>query len=171
MKFNRNNILLDVIEIQPEIFYDFRGEYIETFNEKYFDQIRSLIGTKIQWVQDDVSISRKHVLRGLHGDEKTWKLIQCLQGDILVVIVDMRENSKTYAKHIKITLNDKNRKQILIPPMFANGHLVMSEQAIFSYKQSEYYGNGLVQFTEKWDDLSLGIDWPISNPILSSRDK
>ena len=181
MKFSTNQFLPNIIEIQPEIFYDFRGEYVETWNQKYYEKLFPYLQIKdngyshflpkVEWVQDDVSISRRHVLRGLHGDSKTWKLIQCLQGDILVAVVDMRLESKTLHNHILISINDKNRKQILIPPNFANGHLVMSKQAIFSYKQSEYYDGMDKQFTVRWDDPEIGINWPITNPILSYRDK
>jgi len=171
MKYTRNQNLLDIIEIQPEIFYDFRGEYIETWNKKYYEQINKMVKQDIEWVQDDVSVSKKHVFRGLHGDYKTWKLIQCLQGDILVAIVDMRKESPTLHKHILITINDKNRKQLLIPPGFANGHLVMSDSCIFSYKQSTYYDGMDKQFTVRGDDPLIGIKWPIQYSILSSRDK
>jgi dTDP-4-dehydrorhamnose 3,5-epimerase len=83
----------------------------------------------------------------------------------------MRPESRTYLKHELFSINDKNRNQILIPPGFANGHLVMSDFGIFSYKQSTLYGGASKQFTVRWDDPKVGIEWPINNPILSSRDK
>ena len=83
----------------------------------------------------------------------------------------MRESSDTYLEYDMFSINDKNRKQILIPPGFANGHLVMSDFGIFSYKQSTLYGGASEQFTVKWNDPKLNIPWPIDNPILSSRDK
>lgn len=155
--------------IQPSVFYDYRGEYIETFNEARYS-FTDLHGRPIRFVEDDVSVSRRHVLRGLHGDEKTWKLIQCLLGEIYVVVVDMRSDSPAYLRWEAFTLNEKNRTQLLIPAGCANGHLCLSERCLFSYKQSEYYSGAENQFTVKWDDPKLDIWWPIRNPILSRRD-
>jgi dTDP-4-dehydrorhamnose 3,5-epimerase len=166
MKTYNDKVLPEILIFQPEVFYDYRGEYIETYNEQKYNEYK-----KINFVQDDVSISRKDVLRGLHGDNKTWKLIQCLYGSIMVVIVDCNKNSKTYYKHSTFHLNDKNLLQILIPPNYANGHLCISDKCIFSYKQSEYYNGSEQQFTVLWNDPDLNIKWPITNPILSLRDK
>lgn len=150
-----------LIRIIPEIFRDHRGEYVETWNHLLYNT-----NAHITFVQDDISTSKLGVLRGLHGDWKTWKLIQCLKGEIFVVIVDCRkENRGTIETFI---LNDQNRHQLLIPPGCANGHLVLSD-CIFSYKQSTYYEGADKQFTIAWD--SLNVNWPIKNPILSLRDK
>lgn len=168
MKYTYSKIFPEVAIIQPEIFYDFRGEYVETWNiknYKIFDK------GNITFKQDDISVSSKHILRGLHGDFETWKLVQCTYGSLLQVIVDMRSDSKTYLKYEMFSITDKNRNQILIPPGFANGHLVMSEIGIFSYKQSTLYVGADAQFTVRWDDPKLNIPWPITNPILSLRDK
>ena len=151
--------------ITPEVFHDFRGEYIETYNEKYYEAILN-----VHFVQDDISTSRFGMARGLHGDDKTWKLIQCLSGSIYVVVVDMRKDSSTYLQHETFTINDKNRKQILVPAGCANGHMCMTDMCIFSYKQSEYYEGSKKQFTVKWNDERFNIYLPIPNPILSERD-
>ena len=167
MKYNFSE-KLGLSIIQPDIFYDYRGEYIETWNVenyKIFDMNSS------EFKQDDISTSVKHTLRGLHGDDKTWKLVSCIYGSLLQVVVDMRANSETFMEWELFSINDKNRKQILIPPGFANGHLVMSDFGIFSYKQTTLYGGQRSQFTVKWNDPKLNIPWPIDNPILSSRDK
>lgn len=149
--------------IKPKIFKDHRGEYIETWNKDEYNKIIWL-----DFVQDDISTSKFGVLRGLHGDYKTWKLIQCLKGEIFVAIADCREEHKKVIK--TFILNDVNREQLLIPPGCANGHQVLSKDGcIFSYKQSTYYEGSDKQFTVGWD--SLNIDWPIKNPILSLRDK
>ena len=132
---------------------------------------KSAVEKKIEFKQDDISTSVKHTLRGLHGDNKTWKLVSCVYGSLLQVVVDMRESSDTYLEYDMFSINDKNRKQILIPPGFANGHLVMSDFGIFCYKQSTLYGGAEEQFTLKWNDPKVNIPWPIDNPILSSRDK
>ena len=163
MKIDSIEKINDMKLITPDIFYDFRGEYVETYNEKDWD-----IG--IKFVQDDISISNYKVLRGLHGDKNTWKLVQCLQGSFYLVLVDCRENSPTYANWFGYCLNDKNRQQILIPAGCANGHLCLSEKCIFHYKQSEYYQGADKQFTLRWNALP-DIFWPIDNPILSQRDR
>jgi len=155
--------------ITPDVFHDFRGEYVETFNRcKY--SFENLDGTPVEFVEDDISVSSKYVLRGLHGDEKTWKLIQCLEGSFYYVVVDMRKDSATYLNWESFTLNEKNRQQVLVPAGCANGHLVLSERCIFSYKQSCYYSGMRNQFTVRWDDPKLSIFWPVQTPILSERD-
>lgn len=168
MKYEFSKILPDVAIITPNIFYDYRGEYVETWN---IENYKIFNKENITFKQDDISTSVRYTLRGLHGDNETWKLVQCLYGSLLQVVVDMRPNSETYLKHDMFSINDKNRRQILIPPGFANGHLVMSEMGIFSYKQSTLYVGADAQFTVRWDDPKLNIPWPITNPILSLRDK
>lgn len=155
-----------VLLIKHEIFEDYRGEYIETYNEKIYKEH----GIDVNFVQDDISISSKHVLRGIHGDSETWKLISCLYGKFYLVVVNCNKNSKNFSKWQSFTLSDKNRYQILIPPMYGNAHLVLSDLAIFHYKQSTYY-HPEKQFTYKWNDDRLKIWWPIKNPILSQRDE
>jgi dTDP-4-dehydrorhamnose 3,5-epimerase len=154
-------ILPEVKIYQPDSFEDFRGELYTLFKQE---------DSNLIFNHDKVSVSRKNVLRGLHGDSKSWKLITCLAGEVMLVVVDNRKDSHNYLKWDSIILTAKNRKSVLVPPMFANGHLVLSEEATFFYKWS-YPGNYPDvedQFTLKWD--SLGIHWPISNPILSKRD-
>jgi len=167
MKFKLSKNLPEVAIIQPEVFYDHRGEYVETWNQENYKIFNN---GNVEFKQDDISTSVKHTLRGLHGDFETWKLVQCLYGSLLQVVIDMRPNSETYLKHDMFPINDKNRSQILIPPGFANGHLVMSDFGIFSYKQSTLYKGAGAQFTVRWDDPKLNIAWPIENPILSLRD-
>jgi dTDP-4-dehydrorhamnose 3,5-epimerase len=165
MKYKRSD-KLGLAIIQPDIFYDYRGEYVETWNVENYK-----VFGDIEFKQDDISTSVKHTLRGLHGDDKTWKLVSCIYGSLLQVVVDMRESSDTYLEYDMFSINDKNRNQILIPPGFANGHLVMSDFGIFNYKQSTLYTGASTQFTVKWNDPKLNIPWPIDNPLLSSRDK
>lgn len=162
MTKEESKIIPGLVRVIPEIFRDHRGEYVETWNRLLYDT-----NPHITFVQDDISVSRYKVLRGLHGDWITWKLIQCLRGEIFVAIVDCRtENKGTIETFI---LNEQNRHQLLIPPGCANGHLVLSDDCIFSYKQSTYYEGASNQFTLAWD--SLNIDWPIKDPILSLRDR
>ena len=156
-----------VLLIKPsDIFRDFRGTYMETYNEKLYTEA----GINVKFVQDDISVSKQNVLRGLHGDSKTWKLVSCLYGEFYLVVVNWDDASPQYRQWEAFTLSDHNRLQVLIPPKFGNGHLVMSEQAIFHYKQSTYY-NRAGQFTILWNDPRLRIKWPINNPILSKRDQ
>ena len=160
----------DLLVIQPAVFYDFRGEYVETFNALDY-QFHDAQGAHIEFVEDDISVSRHGTLRGLHGDSATWKLIQCLYGEFYYVVADMRKESPTYLKWQAFTLNDKNRTQVLVPAGCANGHLCISDSCIFSYKQSQYYSGAQNQFTVRWDDPKLRIYWPMKEPILSERDR
>jgi len=150
----------------PTVFEDFRGVYVELYNEKIY----KTNGITIDFIQDDISISSKHVLRGIHGDNKTWKLVSCLQGKFYLVVVNYDEDSSQFTQWTSFTLSESNRLQVLIPPKFGNGHVVLSEQAIFHYKQSTYY-NRDDQFTLLWNDPKLNIWWPIKNPIMSRRDE
>lgn len=149
----------------PTIFKDFRGTYVELYN----DELYKKAGITINFVQDDISTSSFNVLRGLHGDLKTWKLISCLYGKFYLMVVNWDESSSQYRQWEAFTLSDENRQQVLIPPKFANGHLVLSEQAVFHYKQSTYYDRP-GQFTIMWNDPVLNLPWPVKNPILSKRD-
>ena len=149
----------------PTIFEDFRGEYIEIYNKAIYDEN----GIDIDFIQDDISISGKNVLRGLHGDQETWKLVSCLQGAFYLVVVNNDPNSDQYKQSVSLTLSDKNRQQVLIPPKYGNGHLVLTKQAIFHYKQNTEY-NREGQFTIKWNDPEYNFWWPIKDPITSIRD-
>ena len=150
----------------PTVFEDFRGHYIETYNRSiYFNA-----GIPIEFIQDDISVSHRNVLRGIHGDTRTWKLISCLRGSFYFVVVNNDPNSSQYRQWASFTLSDVNRLQILVPPNFGNGHVVMSEEAIFHYKQSTE-SDRASQFPLRWDDPELNIWWPVKNPILSQRDQ
>jgi dTDP-4-dehydrorhamnose 3,5-epimerase len=149
----------------PTVFEDFRGSYVELYNEALYREA----GIDATFVQEDISVSSRHVLRGIHGDGETWKLVSCLHGKFYLVVVNWDERSPQYRQWEAFVLSDQNRQQVLIPPRFGNGHLVLSETAIFHYKQSTYY-NRAGQFTVLWNDPGLGIWWPVSDPILSRRD-
>jgi len=158
--------LYGVLLIKLGIFEDHRGEYIETYNEALYKEK----GIDTKFVQDDISVSTRNVLRGIHGDDQTWKLISCLYGRFYLVVVNFDTESKDFGKWQSFVLSNKNRLQVLVPPKYGNAHLVFSETAIFHYKQSTYYDRSR-QFTYKWDDPKLNIWWPIKNPILSERDE
>ena len=158
--------LKGVLQIYPYIFRDHRGQFVETYNEELYRKN----GIKVKFNQDDISISKENVLRGIHSDSKSWKLVSCIHGKLYVVIVNCNEKSKDFGKWQAFLLSDKNKKQILIPPKYGCSYLVLSKEAIFTYKQSEYYSPKR-QDTYKWNDSRFKIKWPIKNPILSKRDK
>ena len=165
MKVEKTN-LEGVLKITLDAFEDHRGYYIETYNQELYEKN----GINTKFIQDDISVSKKNVLRGVHGDQKTLKLISCLEGEFYLVVVNNDESSTQYKQWESFTLSEKNRIQVLVPPRFGNGHLVMSERAIFHYKQNTYYSRK-DQFTILWDDSNYNIKWPINNPILSKRDQ
>lgn len=155
----------EVLLVQPSIFEDHRGTFVETYNVK--DYLKH--GINVEFVRDDISTSSRHVLRGIHYDNKTWKLIQCLYGRFYFVVVDMREESSQYLKWQSFILSGNNQTQILVPPGFGNGHLVLSDHCIFHYKMSEYYDPDNEKIL-RWDDPRADIFWPIKNPQLSYKD-
>jgi dTDP-4-dehydrorhamnose 3,5-epimerase len=155
-----------VLLIKPSIFEDHRGQYVEIYNEDLYRKY----GIDVKFIQDDISVSSKHALRGIHGDNETWKLISCLHGKFYLIVLNWDESSPQFGEWQSFVLSEHNRLQVLVPPKFGNGHLVLSEQAIFHYKQSTSY-NRAGQFTVLWNDKKLNIWWPIKNPILSRRDE
>jgi dTDP-4-dehydrorhamnose 3,5-epimerase len=150
----------------PTIFEDFRGYYVETYNQDIYRQA----GIDIEFKQDDISVSRQHTLRGIHGDQDTWKLVSCLQGTFYLLVVNNDPASAQYKQWQGFTLSETNRLQVLIPPKFGNGHLVLSEWATFHYKQNTNY-NRAGQFTLFWNDPAFNFWWPLKEPlIISQRD-
>ena len=157
--------ILELWLLKPEICVDHRGTFIELYNS--LELLKNSID--VQFVRDAISTSTKNVLRGIHYDDKMWKLIQCMHGKIYFVVVDMRQESPNYLKWESFTLSDQDRLQVLVPPQFGNGHLVLSDQCIFHYKMSEYYDPAEEKIL-KWDDPRANINWPVKNPILSVKD-
>ncbi len=155
-----------VLLIKLDVFEDFRGQYVETYNQELYRKN----GIDVTFVQDDISVSSRHVLRGIHGDAETWKLITCLYGSFYLMVVNNDSRSNQFRQWQGFPLSGGNRQQVLVPPKFGNGHVVLSESAIFHYKQNTYY-DPRRQFTIKWDDPEYGMWWPISNPVLSRRDE
>jgi dTDP-4-dehydrorhamnose 3,5-epimerase len=155
-----------VLQIKTDVFEDHRGYYRETYNSDIYRKN----GINIDFIQDDISVSTRDVLRGLHGDGETWKLISCLYGRFYLVVVNCDQSSTNFGQWQAFTLSDTNYCQILIPPKHGNGHLILSDKAIFHYKQSSNY-NPQGQFSYRWDDPRFKIWWPVKNPILSQRDE
>ncbi len=165
MNVKKTNLEGVLIIDPPTNFKDFRGSYIELYNKRLYKKN----GITQEFIQDDISTSKYNVLRGIHGDKSTFKLISCLYGEFYLVVVNNDPSSKHFKKWQSFHLSDVNRKQILIPPKYGNGHLVLSDIAIFHYKQTtEYNRDG--QFTIMWNDPEYKIKWPSKNPILSKRD-
>jgi len=161
----------NVFLIKPYIFEDHRGLYIKTYDfEEYSRVFLSYNIPKFEFIEDDISISTLHVIKGIHGSySNTWKLVGCLYGKIYVVVINYDEKSKQFGQWQSFILSDKNFNQILIPPKFGNGHLCLDQISIFSYKQSTYYDRSK-QFTIKYNDERFNIWWPCKDPILSMRD-
>lgn len=155
-----------VLLLKPESYKDFRGETMEIYNDKVYPEN----GVSIKFVQDNISVSPKNVLRGIHGDEKTWKLCSCLWGEIYFVVVNCDKSSPDFGKWESFSLTGDNHYQVLVPAKFGNAHLVLSPRAVFHYKWSEYY-SPTNQFSYRWNDERFNIKWPVESPILSERDK
>lgn len=155
----------DIQVFTPSYSEDFRGDIYTTWDADTY--------VKMNWKLDKTSHSRKNVLRGIHGDESTWKLINCLYGEIYLIIADYRETSPTYLQWDWIVLSAKNRKQILVPPGCGNGHFVLSEECVFHYKLAfeGTYNDVDKQFVIKWNDPKWNFQWPHNNPILFGRDR
>ena len=150
---------------RPSVYKDFRGEIWTNWEKKYFPNLKFNL--------DKFTTSKKNVLRGFHGDKKSWKLITCVKGEILAVIVDYRPKSKNYLNYSHFKLSEKNKISILIPPNFLNSWLCLSNDCIYSYKYS-FLGNYVdadKQISLKWNDEKINFKWPIKKPILSERDK
>ena len=164
-KHNRNMIFPEVKIYQPDVHTDLRGDLLTLWNRDHFNP-------SIDFKHDKISTSSQNVLRGMHGDNKSWKLTSCLYGEMYFVVVDNRVDSPNYLKWDSIILDDKTRKQVLTPPQFAIGFMVLSDTALLHYKWA-YPGNYPdvdEQFTLKWNDPKINISWPIENPLLSLRD-
>ena len=170
LKVNASNILPEVIIFEPEIYWDERGNIFTSFHE---DIYKEFLYTGIKFKHDKFAYNKKNVLRGLHGDNKTWKLVSCVYGRIYEVVVDMREKSPNYLRWEAFELSGEKYRQILIPPGFVNGYYVLSEEAVFHYKLSYEgeYVDAESQITVKWNDPRININWPCEDPILQLRDK
>lgn len=161
-----------VLLFQLDHFEDHRGAYTQLYRQdEYAEIIKQEIGETVQFVEDDYAYSTKNVCRGIHGDDRTWKLVTCLFGKFYIVVVNCDEQSSNFGKWQNFVLTRENGKQILIPPKHGHAYQVLSDQAVFNYKQSCYYQGMGKQFTYKFNDPRFNIWWPIKNPILSQRDE
>lgn len=167
-EFERQEIR-DIILVKPRVFNDNRGFFLETYKKSAFTQG----GIDVEFNQDNHSKSSKRVLRGLHYQAKPFaqaKLVRCIRGKIWDVAVDIRKNSPTFKKYIKVELSEANKHMLFIPEGFAHGFAVLSDEAEIMYKVSGEYApqaeRGIM-----WNDSDINIDWEVDSPILSDKDK
>ena len=168
------NIISTKIEgvylIKPKIFNDDRGSFFESFNMKVFQKETN---QKINFVQDNQSVSSKNILRGLHFQKPPHaqaKLVRVIRGSVLDVVVDLRKKSKTYGEYILEELSEYNNHQLFISKGMAHGFLTLEDNTIFTYKCSEFYCKD-AEDSIIWNDNSIGIKWPGSKPLLSKKDQ
>lgn len=156
-----------LLVLEPDVFRDERGFFLETFHEQKYKSF----GIESNFVQDNLSFSSKGILRGLHFQYRhpQAKLVQVLSGEVFDVAVDIRPGSPTFGKWFGIRLSQDNLYQMFIPEGFAHGYCVVSETALFAYKCTDFYSpsdeGGLL-----WSDRDIGIEWPVSDPVLSQKD-
>ena len=154
--------------IDLDVFGDSRGYFQETWNRARY----AAAGLEVDFVQDNLSFSRKGTLRGLHfqNPRAQGKLVSVLMGEVYDVAVDIRHGSPTFGKWIGVTLSAENHRQFYIPPGFAHGFCVTSDSALFAYKCTQFY-NAQTESCIAWDDPDLQIDWPVMEPTLSKKDR
>ncbi|WCJ59689.1 dTDP-4-dehydrorhamnose 3,5-epimerase [Fontisphaera persica] len=154
--------------ITPDVFGDARGFFMETWNRRRYQEAGL---PDVDFVQDNISLSRRGTLRGLHfqNPRAQGKLVSVLQGEVFDVALDLRRSSPTFGRWHGVRLDAESKTQFYIPPGFAHGFAVLSETALFHYKCTDYY-SPQDELAVRWDDPSIGIRWPVENPILSRRD-
>ena len=160
-KFKKIETSIDgVYIIEPTVFGDNRGYFMETYSKKDFEEI----GLNYDFVQDNQSKSKKGVLRGLHFQKENSqaKLVRCIKGEVFDVAVDLRPGSKTYGKWEGVRLSEENKKMFMIPRGFAHGFLVLSDEAEFTYKCDDIY-NPTAEGGLAWNDKDVAIEWPLEN--------
>ena len=153
--------------IEPKVFGDARGFFLETWNQRRYREA----GLSADFVQDNISFSRRGTLRGLHfqNPNPQGKLLQVLQGEVFDVALDIRRSSATFGKWHGLVLSAENKRQFYIPSGFAHGFAVLSDTALFHYKCTEFY-SPRDEMAICWDDPDVGIEWPLKEPVLSERD-
>ncbi len=153
--------------IEPQVFGDARGFFLETWNRSRYEAA----GIKANFVQDNISVSRQGILRGLHfqSPNAQGKLVSVLQGSVFDVAVDLRVSSSTFGRWHAAELSSDNKRQFYIPPGFAHGFQVLSNLAMFHYKCTDFYAPGN-EVTLRWNDPQIGVQWPLEQPALSEKD-
>lgn len=164
-----NTKINDVKIIQPKVFGDARGFFLETFEKKRYQEMLEI---DLNFVQDNHSRSSKGVLRGLHFQKKNpqGKLVRVVRGEVYDVVVDIRKESSTYGQWEGVLLSEENKTQFWVPPGLAHGFIVLSDIADFEYKCTDYY-NPQHEGCLIWNDPHVGIEWPVLHPLLSAKDQ
>ena len=169
MKFTKTK-LEGVVIIEPDVFGDNRGFFMESWNKKKMLEA----GLDYDFVQDNHSKSTvKGTLRGIHfqkGDKAQAKLVRCVKGSVLDVAVDLRRNSPTFKQWVGVELSEENKKQLLIPRGFGHGFVTLTDDVEFLYKADNYYAPE-ADAGVRWNDPEIGVEWEIENPVLSEKDK
>lgn len=159
-----------VVIIEPDVFGDNRGFFMESWNKKKMEEV----GLYYDFVQDNHSKSTvKGTLRGIHfqkGDKAQAKLVRCVKGTVLDVAVDLRKNSPTFKQWVGVELSGENKKQLLIPRGFGHGFVTLTDDVEFLYKADNYYAPE-ADAGIRWNDSEIGVEWGAENPILSEKDK
>ena len=164
-----STIISGVYILTPSVSEDARGDIWTSFLK---DEVDGLLPDDLFFKHDKFSTSKRNVLRGIHGDTKSWKLVTCVHGEIQQVVVDMRKDSPTYKQWQDFIISKDNRQLILMPPNMGNAYYVNSSEAVYHYKlayNGDYIDAG-EQFSVRWNDNTIGINWMSDNPILSNRD-
>lgn len=163
-------LLPEVLLMQPRVLEDERGTFFESFNQARFDEA---VGYPVQFVQDNHSLSKRNVLRGLHfqsAPHEQGKLVRVAQGKVFDVVVDVRPHSPRFGRWVGAYLDDQNKHQLWIPPGFAHGFLAISDAAQFLYKTTSYYAPSAEKCLA-WNDPDIGIVWPLNgSPTISDKD-
>ena len=164
-----NTVISGVLLIEPKVYEDTRGSFFESFNDRFLSEA----GINLKFVQDNQSISKKGVIRGLHFQRhpnEQGKLVRVIKGSVIDVALDLRPGSPTFGRHFDVELNDRNKKLLWIPPGFAHGFSVLEEDTIFLYKVTNYYHaaseTGII-----YNDIDLNINWGVKESIVSEKDK
>ena len=159
-----------VFVIEPQVFGDERGYFFESFNAERF---LAETGVEVTFVQDNESLSKRGVLRGLHFQREPYaqaKLVRVVRGRVLDIAVDMRKDSPTFGRYVAVELSGENHRQMFIPKGFAHGYIALEDDTVFQYKCDEYY-HPEVEDGIAWNDPQIGIEWPLSEDEITLSDK
>jgi dTDP-4-dehydrorhamnose 3,5-epimerase len=163
--YYNGSVLHEVKVVQPSVYHEYKGSISTTYHSDYYDRLlpANERNDGLEFKHDKYLKSKSGVLRGLHYDEKTWKLVSCLHGKIYLVVLDVRPHSTTHGKWESFILSTETQTQVLVPPMFASGHFVMEDDSVLHYKMA-YQGEYIDEIKEKkiaFNDTRFGIEWPV----------
>ena len=168
--FTDNKSLPGVVQVNHSSFSDLRGTLWTSYDDDLASKMKHLTG--FSFSHDKFALNKKNVLRGIHGDEKSWKLVTVISGRVFQVVVDCRESSEHFLNFTSLYLDSSQPMSVLIPPGFGNAFMSITDDSVYHYKLAYPgdYNDADNQFTYKWNDPRIGINWPSTSPILSERD-